>query len=68
MLSESGVLFLSEFTPLGRRWVRPLRLPERRPLELLLNGVLIASLIACRQGSWVHRAIYWHQVIAADGG
>ena len=48
MLSESGVLFLSEFTPLGRRWVRPLRLPESRPLELLLNGVLIASLIACR--------------------
>jgi hypothetical protein len=48
MLSESGVLFLSEFTPLGRRWVMPLRLPERRPLELLLNGMLIAPLIACR--------------------
>ena len=42
MLSESGVLFLSEFTPLGRRWVMPLRSPERRPLELLLNGMLIA--------------------------
>jgi hypothetical protein len=38
------------------------------PCHLLASGVLIASLIACRQGSWVHRAIYWHQVIAADGG
>ena len=48
MLSESGVLFLSEFTPLGRRWVMPLRSPERRPLELHLNGMLIAPLI-CMQ-------------------
>ncbi len=31
MLSESGVLFLSEFTTLGRRWVMPMRLPERKP-------------------------------------
>ena len=38
------------------------------PCHLLASGVLIASLIACRQGSWVRRAIYWHQVIAADGG
>jgi hypothetical protein len=29
--------------------------------------VLIASLIACRQGSSVRRAIYWHQVMATDG-
>jgi hypothetical protein len=48
MLSESGVLFLSEFTPLGRRWVMPLRSPERRPLELLLNAKLIAPLF-CMQ-------------------
>jgi hypothetical protein len=34
MLSESGVLFLSEFTPLGRRWVMPMRLPERRPTSV----------------------------------
>jgi hypothetical protein len=29
--------------------------------------VLIASLIACRQGSSVRRAIYWHQVMATVG-
>ena len=35
MLSESGVLFLSEHTPLGRRWVMPMRLPPTQPEALL---------------------------------
>lgn len=34
MLSESGVLFLSEHTALGRRWVMPMRLPESPPARL----------------------------------
>ena len=34
MLSESGVLFLSEHTSLGRRWVMPMRLPEATPPAL----------------------------------
>ena len=35
MLSASGVLFLSEHTELGRRWVMPMRLPEATPPSLL---------------------------------
>jgi hypothetical protein len=34
MLSESGVLFLSEHIDLGRRWVMPMRLPEHTPPTL----------------------------------
>lgn len=31
MLAESGVLFISEHTHAGRRWVMPMRLPELKP-------------------------------------
>ena len=43
MLSESGVLFLSEHTSLGRRWVMPMRLPDKPPESLATSWAALQN-------------------------